>query len=161
MENKLNICEEKIFSALGGLCGAVLKNGSSGVSADIDSVFIKSLAICKKSLFQELDDFIVQHMVDQIHLQKFLISPDCKICANPCGKTSDFNVYNFYNNSNESMINKKISIFRKCCDYGEKISACDVFEREKIDFLFKCISRITLELTENDYDVLLNELKSF
>lgn len=66
---------EQIISALIGLVGAVQNNGKTD-STD---------AVIRRALLSEADI----GCVDEIHREKFRISPDCATCQSPCGNTSD------------------------------------------------------------------------
>ena len=77
---------DSIISALIGLVGAVSNNGKT---EQTDRV-IREAFLCLKDAGSE------EEMVQKIHAEKFIIAPDCAICLNPCGNTSDYDMAQFY-----------------------------------------------------------------
>ncbi len=77
---------DRIISALIGLVGAVSNNGKT---KQTDSVI-------REAFLRLTDAGSGEATVEKIHTEKFIIAPDCAICRNPCGNTSDYDMTQFY-----------------------------------------------------------------
>lgn len=77
---------DRIISALIGLVGAVSNNGKT---EQTDSVI-------RDAFLQLTNGDSEEKTVEKIHAEKFAIAPDCAICLNPCGNTSDYDMAQFY-----------------------------------------------------------------
>ena len=67
--------DEAVISALIGLAGACNNNPKT---LRTDRVLLRALA-------GELD-------AEAVRAEKFAVAPDCAVCANPCGNTSDYDM---------------------------------------------------------------------
>ena len=65
----------EILSALIGLAGAINNNGKT---SDTDAIVRKALLSPGVSV------------VEEIHREKYRISPNCETCPSPCGNTSNY-----------------------------------------------------------------------
>lgn len=83
---------DRIISALIGLAGACNNNPKT---EHTDHVMIKSLAFSQ--VFPEADETAYQEIVNEIHMEKYTLSPDCATCMMPCGNTSDYDMEQIYN----------------------------------------------------------------
>lgn len=77
---------DSIISALIGLVGAVSNNGKT---EQTDSVI-------QEAFLRLTDAGSEEELVQKIRAEKFIIAPDCAICLNPCGNTSDYDMAQFY-----------------------------------------------------------------
>ena len=77
---------DRIISALIGLVGAVSNNGKT---KQTDSVI-------REAFLRLTDAGSEEATVEKIRTEKFIIAPDCAICRNPCGNTSDYDMTQFY-----------------------------------------------------------------
>lgn len=39
----------------------------------------------------------LRELIDRVHAEKFKLVPDCAVCSSPCGRTSDYNMENIWN----------------------------------------------------------------
>lgn len=60
-----------------------------------------------------------EEMVQQIHTVKNMITPDCAVCKNPCGNTSDYDMTQFYA-ADEKVIAAKQELIETICSVMEE-----------------------------------------
>lgn len=88
---------DSIISALIGLTAAVSNNGRT---QETDQVI--------REAFLEMENGeIEEDMVQKIHAVKNAIAPDCAVCKNPCGNTSDYDMTQYYDVEQEVLTEKK------------------------------------------------------
>ena len=83
---------DKIIGALIGLVGAA---GNSGWTEKTDQTIASAL-------LQEDND----ETIEEIHREKYRLSPGCSTCTAPCGNTSDYDMSCFWNGSLEEQKRK-------------------------------------------------------
>ena len=101
---------EQMISALIGLVGAVSNNGRT---EHTDGVI-------RRAFLQIRNGGSEQEIVEAVHREKFAISPDCAICKNPCGNTSDYDMARFHEAS-ESIQNRKLELIKSIGAYLESV----------------------------------------
>lgn len=129
---------EKVFSSLIGLVGAINNNGKTP-SSD---------AVIKKALLSEADDVCIE----EIHQEKFRVSPNCASCQSPCGNTSDYPMENFRKWSDEQKILKE-----QIAD--EILRIAENTDSELPDIVLKGIAYMGYDLEAESYKKLLKEMK--
>lgn len=132
---------EKIFSALIGLAGAVSTNEKTD---ETDSVVARAVL--------ESDNDAV---IDKIHREKYKISPGCETCKMPCGNTSDYDMKRFFEADSQALLFKE-SVAKRlkeiAGEYEEgRISALP-------DKFYKALSFLGYGLEADAYSRLLEEL---
>ena len=60
-----------------------------------------------------------EDMVRQIHAAKNVIAPDCAVCKNPCGNTSDYDMTQFYD-ADEKVVAAKQELIVTICSVMEE-----------------------------------------
>lgn len=95
---------DKIISALIGLAGAVSNNGRT---EQTDEVIREAFLHLREPDREE-------EMVQRIHGAKNVIAPDCAVCKNPCGNTSDYDMTQFYA-ADEKVIAAKQELIEAIC----------------------------------------------
>lgn len=88
---------DSIISALIGLTGAVSNNGRT---EETDRVIREAFLEMETGEREE-------EMVQKIHAVKNAIAPDCAVCKNPCGNTSDYDMTQYYDVEQEVLAEKK------------------------------------------------------
>lgn len=127
---------KRIICALIGLVGAI-SNNEKTENTDL---------IVKRALLSEDNDEIIQ----LIHNEKFIISPNCATCQFPCGNTSDYDE-NKLENEPEDIHALKLEIIDLL---KEKV-------QERVDDrIYKAIAYLGYELEKQSYFNLLQELKN-
>lgn len=74
--------ETNLWSCLIGLAKAVDSNPKS---KNTDTLILNCLSHISNHT-------VTQDLIDQVHIEKDLLSPGCKNCAHPCGNTSDYDM---------------------------------------------------------------------
>lgn len=143
--------EERIISALYGLAGAVL---SGKKTENTDKVFIQSLArpVTDPGFDRDTAGIIAQN----IHEEKFKVSPGCKDCASPCGNTSDLDMSKLY--SEGETLGIKLDIISR----AEKLAAAfrneKTADKETVSMLYRAVSYMGYELDADFLAEFLGEL---
>lgn len=134
---------EQMISALIGLVGAVSNNGRT---EQTDRVIHRAFLQMRKGGSE-------QEMVEEIHREKYAISPDCAVCRNPCGNTSDYDMARFHEAS-ESIQNRKLELIKSIGDYLESV------QEEKLpDLIYQGIAYLGYDLEENAYTKLIEQIR--
>lgn len=126
-----------IISALIGLVGAV-SNGGKTENTDY---------IIKTALMSEDTDEIVE----QIREEKYVISPNCKSCASPCGNTSDYDMAKF-DEEPQNIKQLKEKLIDELVSYAKS-------NDEIRPVTYKALAYIGYDLAEQSYLDLLEELR--
>ncbi len=88
---------DSIISALIGLTGAVSNNGRT---EETDQVI--------REAFLEMENGDKEEeIVQKIHMVKNAIAPDCAVCKNPCGNTSDYDMKQYYDVGQQVLTEKQ------------------------------------------------------
>lgn len=134
---------EQIISALIGLVGAVSNNGKTE----------QTDGVIRKAFLQIRSGGSEQETVEEVHREKFAISPDCTICKNPCGNTSDYDMDRFHEAS-EPIRNRKLELIKLIGDYLESV------QEEKLpDRIYQGIAYLGYDLEESAYVDLIRQIQ--
>lgn len=134
----------RIISALIGLAGAIQNNGKT---PNTDRIVSEAL------LLPDSDE-----AVDAIHKEKFVISPNCETCMNPCQNTSDYDIRK-WEQEEESIRSFKQQIAQKLYEIAEGYQNGE--QKELPDGFYKAISFLGYELIEEYYQKLLEEMNEW
>lgn len=131
--------KETIFGALVGLAGAVFSNGKT---EDTDE-------IVRRALLAEPSEEILH----AIHEEKYRISPDCAVCAAPCGNTSDYDMTQILKNTQIAQ-KKKALIMQQLCKLAQS-------EQQSLpESAYKAICYLSYELSAEKYDKVLEQMET-
>lgn len=128
----------QIISALIGLAGAIQTNPKTEHTDQI----------IKMALLSEDTDI----MINKIHEEKFAISPNCATCQYPCGNTSDYDMEQFEQTSEEIVV-LKYEIIHELYRLAAKT------EGDLPQIIFRGISFLGYDLEEEPYRRLLQQMK--
>lgn len=132
---------KRIISALIGLAGAVQNNGKT---PDTDRIVGEVLLLPDS-----------EEVVDRIHKEKFVISPNCETCPNPCGNTSDYDISK-WNQEEETICRLKEEIADRLYEIAEE---CQDGRRKGLpEDIYRAISYLGYDLIEDYYTKLLEEM---
>ncbi|MCQ2523439.1 MAG: hypothetical protein MJ123_03790 [Lachnospiraceae bacterium] len=129
----------RIIAALIGLTGAVSNNGKT---ENTDDVVLKALT---------MDDG--DEIVNEIHDEKFRISPNCATCESPCGNTSDYDMDKFFNGP-EDVVKLKLEIVDRVKEYALKCSK----DMDDLEVIYKALAYLGYDLKYESYMALKDEL---
>lgn len=124
------------LGALIGLVGAVNNNGKTA----------KTDAVVRTALLADDSDQIV----DMVHEEKFVISPNCRTCAMPCGNTSDSEID--LNTGSDEVTDIK----RRLLEEIRRLAKTD--SDALPDVVYKAISYLGYDLRKESYEELLAEI---
>jgi len=134
---------EQIISALIGLVGVVSNNGKTE----------QTDGVIRKAFLQIRHGGNEQETVEEVHREKFTISPDCAVCKNPCGNTSDYDMERFHE-ADGSIQNRKLELIKSIGDYLEFV------QQEKLpDLIYQGIAYIGYDLEESAYVELIRQIR--
>lgn len=134
---------DKIISALIGLVGAVSNNGKTD---NTDSI-VRDAFLQLKDCENEED---IQRVVHRLHKEKYAIAPDCRICQNPCGNTSDYDLSRFYD-ADEHIRSVKERLIETIYT---NLSLSDTVS----ELVYRGIAYIGFDLGEEAYDKIICDL---
>ena len=131
---------DSIISALIGLTGAVSNNGRT---QETDQVIREAFLEMENGEREE-------EMVQKIHSVKNAIAPDCAVCKNPCGNTSDYDMTQYYDADPEILTEKQklIGAIRKRLKSAEHVT----------DDIYRGIAYLGYQLKPDEYQRLRKEL---
>ncbi|MDO4976673.1 MAG: hypothetical protein Q4E53_05355 [Eubacteriales bacterium] len=132
----------RIVSALIGLAGAVQTNPKSENTDHI----------VKMALLSEDSDSVIE----EIHKEKYSISPNCATCPNPCGNTSDYDMGQL-EETTEDIVQLKFEIFDQLIKLVSNLSE----EKEFPQIIYRAISFLGYDLEEKPYRMLLEQMKAY
>lgn len=133
---------EQMISALIGLVGAVSNNGRTE----------QTDGVIRKAFSQIRNGGNEQEIVEEVHREKFAISPDCAVCKNPCGNTSDYDMDRFHE-AGEPIRNRKLELIKSIGAYLESV------QEEKLpDLIYQGIAYLGYDLEENAYVEMIEQI---
>ena len=133
---------EQMISALIGLVGAVSNNGRTE----------QTDGVIRKAFSQIRNGGNEQEIVEEVHREKFAISPDCAVCKNPCGTTSDYDMDRFHE-AGEPIRNRKLELIESIGAYLESV------QEEKLpDLIYQGIAYLGYDLQEKAYVEMIEQI---
>jgi hydroxylamine reductase len=138
--------EEQIFGALIGLAGAATQNGKTEVT---DAVIRRALTAAPDATTAPES----REIIEQIHAEKFRISPNCATCAQPCGNTSDYDISRI-DCAAEDVKEQKRAILAELKALAARTTG------ELPDCVYRALCYLGYDLAAASYQELLEELKT-
>lgn len=149
--------EDKIISALIGLVGACNNNPKTEKT---DPLTIKALAF--PLVWPEADDEAIQALIEEIYTEKYTVAPGCATCQMPCGNTSNYDMNRIYG-AEADIRDLKIKILSALKDLAAEIysgNKVDALPAESIDFFYKALVYISLDMESNGLSIFWNEAQN-
>lgn len=134
--------DKKILSALIGLTGAI---GNNSKTKNTDKV-VKAAILATDP----------ENWVEELHKEKFTISPNCRTCKSPCGNTSDYELEKF-----DQWTSRQSQLKEQIMDELQRIAKIIDEGKELPDVIYRAISYIGYDLQEDTYLKLLEEMKTW
>lgn len=138
---------DAVISALIGLVGACNNNPKT---AQTDRILLKALATGGK----ETDE---QALVEEIRAEKYAVAPDCAVCANPCGNTSDYDMERLYTAA-EAIRGIKLQILSALRETAGMLLHAPETE---IDLLYKALLYVGCDLEPDPLRAVLGEAQAY
>lgn len=149
--------KNKIISALIGLIGACNNNPKT---ENTDYIVIKALAFSPEP--SETSNKTLQALIEEIHTEKYAVAPGCAACQTPCGNTSDYDMNRIYEAEME-IRDLKLEILSAVEELAADIYSSKkigVLSIESMDFFYKTILYISLDMEKNGLRAFLNEVQN-
>lgn len=149
--------KNKILSALIGLIGACNNNPKT---ENTDYIVIKALAFSPEP--SETSNKALQALIEEIHTEKYAVAPGCAACQTPCGNTSDYDMNRIYEAEME-IRDLKLEILSAVEELAADIYSSKkigVLSIESMDFFYKTILYISLDMEKNGLRAFLNEVQN-
>ena len=149
--------EDQIISALIGLVGACNNNPKTEKT---DPLAIKALAF--PLVRPEADDEAIQALIAEIYKEKYTVAPGCASCQTPCGNTSDYDMNRIYD-AEADIRDLKIKILSALKELAAEIyrgNKVDALSAESIDFFYKALVYISLDMESNGLSAFWNEAQN-
>lgn len=149
--------EDKIISALIGLVGACNNNPKT---ENTDRLLIRALAF--PMLRPEADDEALRALIEEIYTEKYTVAPGCATCQTPCGNTSDYDMHRIYD-AEADIRDLKIKILSALKELAADIyngNKVDALPAESIEFFYKLLVYISLDMESDDLITFWNEVQS-
>lgn len=148
--------ENRIISALIGLIGACNNNPRT---ENTDHIVIKALAFPLDQ--SEACNETIQALIEEIHTEKYIVAPGCSACQTPCGNTSDYDMNRIYEAETE-IRDLKLEILSAVEELAADIHSrkkVDALSAESMDFFYKTLVYISLDMEKNGLLVFRNEVQ--
>ena len=138
---------EVIISALIGLAGACNNNPKTEKT---DRVLLKALAT-------NGDEAAQKEVLNGIRAEKNAVAPDCAVCSNPCGNTSDYDMARLYAAA-EEIRETKLQILSALRQTAAMLLNAPETE---IDLFYKALLYVGSDLDVGTLRTLLEETRAF
>ena len=131
---------DKIIGALIGLVGAA---GNSGWTEKTDQTIASAL-------LQEDND----ETIEEIHREKYRLSPGCSTCTAPCGNTSDYDMSCFWNGSLEEQ-KRKHDMINELQQVAEQYNSGNLKRLPEV--CFRALACFSYGMDEAAYESLMSD----
>lgn len=130
---------EAVVSALIGLAGACNNNPKT---PQTDRILLRALA-------GEQD-------AEAVRAEKFAVAPDCAVCMNPCGNTSDYDLERLYT-ADAEVREAKMQILSALRETAKSL----LHKQENIDLFYQALLYVGNDVRMDDLRALLAEVQTF
>lgn len=138
---------EAVISALIGLAGACNNNPKTPRT---DHLLLHALAKCGKKGEEQM-------LSEEIRAEKFTVAPDCAVCANPCGNTSDYDMRRLYS-ADAKVRAAKLQILSAI---RETAAILQHAPETEIGLFYKALLYVGSDLNVDTLQALLTEVQAF
>lgn len=170
----------------GALIGLVKACGTNPKTENTDAIVVEGLAMTSPDFPDgDLTEADLASFIAKVRDEKYTVSPGCRLCAAPCGNTSDFDMKEIAGEGKEQKMKRELlaliramavkiwkdsegstarndSVGAEASDtYGGE-DACDLAaEPEQVFFFYKALSIISYDFTCEELVPVLEEAKGF
>lgn len=152
----------------GALIGLVKACGTNPKTENTDAVVVEGLAMTSPDFpAGNLTEADLASFIAKVRDEKFTVSPGCRLCAAPCGNTSDFDMQEIVGEEKEQKMKRELlALIRamavKIWKEGEggNDDACAA-KPEQVFFFYKALSIISYDFTCEELAPVLEEARSF
>lgn len=148
----------------GALIGLVKACGTNPKTENTDDIVIKGLAMtspafCDGDATDDVTEAELAAFIAKVRDEKYTVSPGCRLCAAPCGNTSDFDMKEIL--GEEKSRQMKRQLLRLIREQAVKIWKCNKREPEQVLFFYKALSIISYDFTSEELEPVLEEASHF
>ena len=168
----------------GALIGLVKACGTNPKTENTDAIVTEGLAMTSPDFPEEVTEPELASFIAKVRDEKYTVSPGCRLCAAPCGNTSDFDMKEIASEEKENEMKREllariramaVKIWEDNKDStagndgaGEEandtycgVGACALAaETEQLFFFYKALSIISYDFTCEELAPVLEEAKS-
>ena len=168
----------------GALIGLVKACGANPKTENTDAIVVEGLAMTSPDFPGEVTELELASFIAKVRDEKYTVSPGCRLCAAPCGNTSDFDMKEIAGGEKEkSMKRELLALIRamavkiwkhsgrgtagndgageEASDTYGGVGACALAaETEQLFFFYKALSIISYDFTCEELAPVLEEAKS-
>lgn len=170
----------------GALIGLVKACGTNPKTENTDAVVVEGLAMTSPDFpIGDLTEADLASFIAKVRDEKFIVSPGCRLCAAPCGNTSDFDMKEIAGEGKEQKMKRELlaliramavkiwkesegstarndSVGEEASDTYGGVGACALAtEPEQVFFFYKALSIISYDFTCEELAPVLEEAKGF
>lgn len=165
----------------GALIGLVKACGANPKTENTDAIVVEGLAMTSPDFPEEVTEPELASFIAKVRDEKYTVSPGCRLCAAPCGNTSDFDMKEIAGGEKENEMKRELlALIRKMAvkiwkhsgrgtagndGAGEEASdtyggvgAC-ALSAETVFFFYKALSIISYDFTCEELVPVLEEAK--
>ena len=159
----------------GALIGLVKACGTNPKTENTDAIVVEGLAMTSPDFPGEVTEPELASFIAKVRDEKYTVSPGCRLCAAPCGNTSDFDMKEIAGEEKENEMKREllariramaVKIWKDNKDStagndgaGEADCALSS-EPEQLFFFYKALSIISYDFTCEELGPVLEEAKS-
>lgn len=153
----------------GALIGLVKACGTNPKTENTDAIVTEGLAMTSPDFPGEVTEPELASFIAKVRDEKYTVSPGCRLCAAPCGNTSDFDMKEIAGGEKEkSMKRELLALIRAMAVKIWKRSgrgttgndgAGEEADPEQLFFFYKALSIISYDFTCEELVPVLEEAK--
>ena len=172
----------------GALIGLVKACGTNPKTENTDAIVVEGLAMTSPDFpAGDLTEADLASFIAKVRDEKFTVSPGCRLCAAPCGNTSDFDMQEIAGEGKEQKMKRELlALIRVAAvkiwkeseggntagETSDSLCACDstcgsvgdgacAAKPEQVFFFYKALSIISYDFTCEELAPVLEEARSF
>ena len=167
----------------GALIGLVKACGANPKTENTDAIVVEGLAMTSPDFPGEVTEPELASFITKVRDEKYTVSPGCRLCAAPCGNTSDFDMKEIASEEKEKSMKREllariramaVKIWKhsgrgtagndgageEASDTYGGVGACALAaETEQLFFFYKALSIISYDFTCEELVPVLEEAK--
>ena len=149
----------------GALIGLVKACGTNPKTENTDAIVTEGLAMTSPDFPGEVTEPELVSFIAKVRDEKYTVSPGCRLCAAPCGNTSDFDMKEIAGGEKEKSMKREllariramaVKIWKHS---GRGTAGNDGAGEETVFFFYKALSIISYDFTCEELVPVLEEAK--
>lgn len=100
--------QDELTGALIGLARSAVDNDHL-INSNTYKLILEGLFITLTNV--NFDDNAIQNLIEQVHMEKSRLIPNCRDCASPCGKNNDYDIRELWNGDENIRSLKSLILF--------------------------------------------------